>query len=141
MKWTYWLWHYFTTISGHFFANYINIFHKTEVPTNILRCQLCLNLNLGQSISDVVKFSRFQTPTPLCWQSFKYYSLANLANFDPTPLRNDDVLNGWSLCWKTIGHKTQFVLIPFFQYIFWTISNKIDHCVGLDYMIFLFVPA
>ena len=98
LKWTYWLWHYFTTISGHFFANYINIFHKTEVPTNILRCQLFLNLNLGQSISDVVKFSRFQTPTPLCWQSFKYYSLANLANFDPTPLRNDDVLNGWSLC-------------------------------------------
>ena len=31
MKCTNWLWHYFTTISGHFFANYINIFHKTEV--------------------------------------------------------------------------------------------------------------
>ena len=37
--------HYFTTISGHFFANYINIFHKTEVLKNILWCQTCLNLN------------------------------------------------------------------------------------------------
>ena len=45
MKWTYWLWHYFTTISGHFFQNYNNIFHKTEVLINILRCQTCLILN------------------------------------------------------------------------------------------------
>ena len=28
----------FTTISGHFIANYINIFHKTEVLTIILSC-------------------------------------------------------------------------------------------------------
>ena len=28
----------FTTISGHFFGNYINIFHKTEVQMVILRC-------------------------------------------------------------------------------------------------------
>ena len=45
MKCTNWLWQYFTTISCHFFANYINIFHKTEVLMNILRCQTCLNLN------------------------------------------------------------------------------------------------
>jgi hypothetical protein len=28
---------HFTTIFGHFFANYIDIFHKTEVLTVILR--------------------------------------------------------------------------------------------------------
>ena len=29
---------HFTTISGHFFANYITIDHKTEIQTIILRC-------------------------------------------------------------------------------------------------------
>jgi hypothetical protein len=29
---------HFTTISGHFFANYMKIFHKTKVQTVILRC-------------------------------------------------------------------------------------------------------
>ena len=33
------------TISGHFFANYIKIFHKTEVLMVILMCLLGLNLN------------------------------------------------------------------------------------------------
>ena len=33
------------TISGHFLANYMKIFHKKEVQTVILRCLLCLNLN------------------------------------------------------------------------------------------------
>ena len=32
-------------ISGHSIANYINIFHKTEVPTVILRCLMSQNLN------------------------------------------------------------------------------------------------
>ena len=36
---------HFTTISGHSIANYINIFHKTEVLTVILRCLMSLNLN------------------------------------------------------------------------------------------------
>ena len=35
---------YFITISGHFFGNYINIFHKTEIQTVILRCLVCKNL-------------------------------------------------------------------------------------------------
>ena len=40
------LWNgHFMSISGHFIANYINIFHITEVPTVILRCIKCLNLN------------------------------------------------------------------------------------------------
>ena len=32
-------------ISGLFSGNYINIFHKNGVQTNILRCLTCLNLN------------------------------------------------------------------------------------------------
>ena len=41
---------HFSTISGHFFANYINIFHKTGIPTIILRCLTCLNLNWIKSL-------------------------------------------------------------------------------------------
>ena len=36
---------HFITISGHFFANYINIFHKTEVLMNIFWSQKYLNFN------------------------------------------------------------------------------------------------
>ena len=36
---------HFTTISGHFLANYIKIFQKTEIQTVILRCFVGLNLN------------------------------------------------------------------------------------------------
>ena len=35
----------FLTISGHFSANYIENFHKTEILMNILKCQTCLNHN------------------------------------------------------------------------------------------------
>ena len=38
-----WVGH-FTTLSGHFLANYINIFHKIELQTIILMCLTCLNL-------------------------------------------------------------------------------------------------
>ena len=34
----------FTSISGHFFANNINSFHKIEVLMVILRCLMGLNL-------------------------------------------------------------------------------------------------
>ena len=37
------------TISGHFFANCINIFHKTEVQTVILMCLMGQNLNWFKS--------------------------------------------------------------------------------------------
>ena len=40
---------HFRTITEHFFANHINIFHKTEVQTIILRCSTCLNLNCIKS--------------------------------------------------------------------------------------------
>ena len=36
---------HFMTISAHFFGNYINIFHKTEIQTVNLRCLRSLNLN------------------------------------------------------------------------------------------------
>ena len=36
---------YFSNISGHFFGCYIDIFHKTEIQTVILRCLVCKNLN------------------------------------------------------------------------------------------------
>ena len=40
---------HFRTISGHFFANYMNIFHKTEIQTVILRCLMSLKLNRCKS--------------------------------------------------------------------------------------------
>ena len=40
---------HFTIISGHFFANYVNIFHKTEIQTVILRCLMSLKLNWCKS--------------------------------------------------------------------------------------------
>ena len=47
----------FTTISGHFSANYIKIFHKTEVQMVILRYLVCLNLNWIKSNSTILIFS------------------------------------------------------------------------------------
>ena len=35
----------FKTISGDFFGKYMNIFHKTEIQTVILRCLISKNLN------------------------------------------------------------------------------------------------
>ena len=35
----------FRTISGHLFANYMNIYHKTEIQAVILRCLTGRNLN------------------------------------------------------------------------------------------------
>ena len=46
----------FTTISGHFSANYINNFHKTEVQMIILRCWTGLNLNWLKSYDTKHKY-------------------------------------------------------------------------------------
>ena len=35
---------HFTTVSGHFFANYMKIFHKTEIQKVILKCSTSLKL-------------------------------------------------------------------------------------------------
>ena len=40
---------HFMTISGHFSASYIEIFHKTEVQTVILMCLMGQNLNWFKS--------------------------------------------------------------------------------------------
>ena len=50
---------HFTTISGHFFANYISIFHKTEIQTVILRCLVCLNLNWIKSYDIIIGWNKF----------------------------------------------------------------------------------
>ena len=39
----------FQTMSGHSFANYMFIFHKTEIQTVLLRCLRSLNLNWYKS--------------------------------------------------------------------------------------------
>ena len=50
---------HFITISGHFFANYINIFHKAEVLMNIFRWQKYLNLNWIKDYNRKHNFSWF----------------------------------------------------------------------------------
>ena len=49
-----------TTFCSHFFANYMNIFHKTEVQTVILRCQMGLNLIWFKNYDPKRKFFRFR---------------------------------------------------------------------------------
>ena len=49
---------HFMTISGHFFANYIKIFHKTEIQTVILRCLVCLNPDWIKS-NDIISVKIF----------------------------------------------------------------------------------
>ena len=49
---------HFTTTSGNFFANYMNIFHKTEVQTIILRCLTSLNLNWYKSYDKKCKHAK-----------------------------------------------------------------------------------
>ena len=46
------------TISGHFFAIYMKIFHKTEIQTAILRCLVCLNPNWIKS-NDIISVKIF----------------------------------------------------------------------------------
>ena len=51
---------HFSTFSGYFFANYMNIFHKTEVQTVILRCQMGLNLIWFKNYDPKRKFFHFR---------------------------------------------------------------------------------
>ena len=50
----------FMTISGHFFATYIEIFNKTEVQTVILRCLTFLILNWFKSYDTIRKCCHFR---------------------------------------------------------------------------------
>ena len=47
----------FWTICGNFFGNYIDIFHNTEIPTVILRCIVCRNLNWIKILVKICIFS------------------------------------------------------------------------------------
>ena len=51
---------YFKTISGHFFGNYINISHRTEVLTVILICLTYLNPYLIKNYDIKHNFCHFQ---------------------------------------------------------------------------------
>ena len=54
----------FLTICGHFFGKYIDIFHKTEIQTVILRCLMSSNLNWYKSYDTKRKNSK---NTNLCF--------------------------------------------------------------------------
>ena len=49
----------FPTLSGLFFAKYINIFHKTEIQTVILKLRMRLNLNWFKSYDKKYKYFPF----------------------------------------------------------------------------------
>ena len=50
----------FLTLSSHLFANYMIIFHKTEVQTVILRCWMGLYLNWFKSYDTKCNFFHFR---------------------------------------------------------------------------------
>ena len=50
---------HFMTISAHFFGNYINIFHKTEIQMVILSCLVCKNLNWIKSYDIILITIKF----------------------------------------------------------------------------------
>ena len=53
-----WLIH-FLTVCGHFFANFMNIFKKTEVQMVILRCLVSVNLNWIKSYYIILVKAKF----------------------------------------------------------------------------------
>ena len=48
------------TISAHFFGNYINIFHKTEIQMVILSCLRSPNLNWNKNYDKKYKTQKTQ---------------------------------------------------------------------------------
>ena len=59
---------HFLTICGHFFSNYMDIFHKTETQTVILRCLVCLNINLIKSYDIISSSNIFFMPENASFQ-------------------------------------------------------------------------
>ena len=51
---------HFLTICGHFYGNYIDIFHKTEIQMVILRCLMSLNFNWFKSYDTKYKYFHFR---------------------------------------------------------------------------------
>ena len=58
---------HFKTIYGHFFANYMFIFHKTEIQTVILRCLTIINLNCYKSYDKKHKNAKNVTDANVCF--------------------------------------------------------------------------
>ena len=50
---------HFSTICGHFYGNFMDIFHKTEIQMVILRCLVCLNLNWIKSYDIIIGYFFF----------------------------------------------------------------------------------
>ena len=86
---------YFTTISGHFFANCIFIFHKTEVQMVILMCLSGLKSDWFKGYNTKSKYFHFHFFAILCnenvvkktWTSFKFTKLRPPWNLQQT-IRN-----------------------------------------------------
>ena len=58
---------HFKTISGHFFAIYMFIFHKTEIQTVLLRCLRSLNLNWYKSYDKKPKNAKNPKDRNICF--------------------------------------------------------------------------
>ena len=55
------------TITGHFFTNYMFIFHKTEIQTVVLRSLMSLNLNWYKSYDKKYKNAKNSKDENLCF--------------------------------------------------------------------------
>ena len=58
---------HYSIISGHFFANGMFIFHKTEIQTVILRCLMSLNLNWYKSYDKKHKNAKNAKDENICF--------------------------------------------------------------------------
>ena len=90
---------HFTTISGHSIANYINIFHKTEVPTVILRCLMSLNLNWIKSYD--INYKLFWQ---LCFSILEEKKASKMAIFWPFVVFFWQLHRYLSQNWDSEGH-------------------------------------
>ena len=95
---TFWVGH-FRTISGHSVANYISIFHKTEVPTIILRCLMSLNLNWIKSYD--INYKLFWQ---LCFSILEEKKASKMAIFWPFVVFFWQLHRYLSQNWDSDGH-------------------------------------
>ena len=101
------------TISGHFFANHMVIFHKTEIQTVILRCFMSQNFNWYKSYDTNRKNSKNAN---LCFWTklqkngngnisilcYNLWSNQNLAKF--RPVKHVKITVWTSVLWKIDIH-------------------------------------